>query len=79
MFCEYLAADAERIRRAAYSAMRLLISHGLKCNLLWIEEKKEGAVKTDIESILSGLDQLTISEEIENVRNDRRSKRKYSS
>lgn len=79
VFCEYLACDTDRIRRAAFSALRLLVTHGLKVSFFREsgagQEKASG--KLDIESIMN-LDAMTICEEVENIRNDRRSKKKLS-
>ena len=75
VFCEYLACDTDRIRRAAFSALRLLITHGLK--IAFFKESVQEKGKLDIESIMN-LDAMTISEEVENIRNDRRSKKKLT-
>lgn len=72
VFCEYLGAQAERVQRAAASAMRIIISNGLTTGLFQLKNPVKAA--DDITEILS-LDALTISEEVDNIRNDRRSKK----
>ena len=54
--------------------MRLIITYGLKPALFVSDEPQP---KNDITSILN-LDVLTISQEVDNIRNDRRSKKQYS-
>ena len=66
VICEYLLCEAPRIRSAAFAAIRLIISYGLKPSML-LEEK-------DDLSLILNFDALTISAEVENIRNDRRSK-----
>lgn len=72
VFCEYLISETERIRRAAYSAIRLIVSYGLKTSL-FDKEKKEPCI-TDI----LNLDALTISEEVKNIRTEKLSTHKFS-
>ena len=66
VFCEYLAGDNSRLQRAAFSAMRLILSHGLKPWLL----KDLGGTKKKKDDMLELLkfDALTLSEEVKNVR-----------
>lgn len=75
MICEYLTCEANRIRSAAFTALRLIVNYGIKPQFL-----VDSIVKNDndITSILN-FDALTISEEVVNIRNDRRSKKKLSS
>jgi hypothetical protein len=74
VFSEYLVSQTDRVQRAAASAIRIIIQNGISHELFEKSKKKED----DIAAILS-LDALTISEEVENMRNDRRSKnRQYS-
>jgi hypothetical protein len=70
VICEYLTCETSRIKSAAFAAIRLIISYGLKPSLL-VEEAKD---PNDITSILN-FDALTISEEVANIRSDRRSKK----
>ena len=72
VFCEYLCAQTERVQRAAASAIRIIIQNGLTSAHFVTDSKKD-----DITAILS-LDAMTISEEVENIRNDRRSKQKFT-
>jgi hypothetical protein len=71
VLCEYLTSETTRIRSAAFAAIRLIITYGLKPQFLQTQSKD------DITSILN-FDALTISEEVDNIRNDRRSKKKLS-
>ena len=73
VFCEYLVAQTERVQKAASAAMRIIISNGLNQNLFQYTNNDNNN-KTDITEILS-LDALTISEEVGNIRNDRRSRK----
>jgi hypothetical protein len=75
VFCEYLCSQTERVQRAAAQAIRIIFSNGISPSLFQIKESKKS--EDDITAILS-LDALTISEEVENIRNDRRSKKKFS-
>lgn len=72
VFCEYLCAQTERVQRAAASAIRIIIQNGLSQSHFTAAENKD-----DITAILS-LDAMTISAEVENIRNDRRSKQKFT-
>ena len=75
VFCEYLCSQTERVQRAAAQAIRIIFSNGISPSLFQIKESNKS--EDDITAILS-LDALTISEEVENIRNDRRSKKKFS-
>ncbi len=54
--------------------MKLLITYGLNPGLLRFNDSTDSS---DITAILS-LDALTISQEVENIRNDRRLKKQYT-
>ena len=75
MFSEYLVAQTDRVRKAAGIAIRFIISKGLSTQLFDFHE--ESKAQSDLQAILS-LDALTISEEVDNIRNDRLSKKKMS-
>ena len=65
VFAEYLVADSERVKNAGFSAMRLILSHGLKPR--FFQENKN---KSESEKMLELLnfDALTLSEEVEKTR-----------
>ena len=66
VFCEYLAGDNSRLQRAAFSAMRLIMSHGLKP---WLMKDLGGAKKGKDDMLeLLKFDALSLSEEVKNVR-----------
>ena len=66
MFCEYLAGDNRRLQSAAFSAIRLIMTHGLKP---WLFKDLSGSKqpKDDMLELLK-FDSLTLSEEVKNVR-----------
>ena len=66
MFCEYLAGDNRRLQSAAFSAIRLIMTHGLKP---WLFRDLSGSKqpKDDMLELLK-FDSLTLSEEVKNVR-----------
>ena len=67
VFCEYLAGSNARIQRAAFSAMRLILMHGLKP---WLFKAVSAKTKKQDDDVLELLkfDALTLSEEVKNVR-----------
>jgi len=73
VFCEYLCAQTERVQRAASSAIRIIFSNALTPQLFTLKDNQSD----DITAILK-FDALTISEEVDNSRNDRRSRQKFS-
>lgn len=66
VLCEYLLSDQDRIKQAAFSAIRLLISYGLNQSYFDKQESKKSSI-TDI----LNLDMMTITEEVKNIRNER--------
>lgn len=74
VFCEFLVAETERVQNAALTAMKLIITHGLSQNLFRLNDSVQSS---DITAILS-LDALTISQEVDNIRNDRRTRKQYA-
>lgn len=72
VLCEYLANENERIRRAAFSAIRLIIEHGLHKKFFAVAVIKENAkakTKRD-ENILELLkfSELSLNEEVKSIR-----------
>lgn len=71
VFCEYLVASSERVKRAGFSAMRLILAHGLKPRFFVIKGNgAPGQGKSETEKILDLLkfDALTLSEEVQSTR-----------
>lgn len=66
VFCEYLVADSDRVKNAGFSAMRLILSHGLKPRFFQQKPSK----KTESEKMLELLnfDALSLSAEVEKTR-----------
>ena len=67
VFSEYLSASSMRVKNAGFSAMRLIISHGLKPRFFVV---KEAQVKSETDKMLEILnfDALTLSEEVHKTR-----------
>ena len=76
VFGEYLVAQTERVQRAAASALRIVIQNALTPALF---QEAKNDLKDDINNAILSLDSLTISEEVENMRSDRRSKNRQFS
>lgn len=67
VFCEYLVASSERVKRAGFSAIRLILSHGLKPRLFVVKgnsQSQGGKSETDKMLELLKFDALTLSEEV---------------
>ena len=67
VLCEFLLIENQRICMAAFSAMRLILSHGLK-PALFIQSGDAKKSKTDEIMELLNFDALTLSEEVKNMR-----------
>ena len=77
VLCEYLIASSERVKFAGFSAMRLIITHGLKPRFFVSQAAKGtssrpgvGAAKSETDKMLELLkfDALSLSEEVESTR-----------
>ena len=62
VFCEYLVADSERVKNAGFSAMRMILSHGLKPR--FFTQSKQGKGETEKILELLNFDALSLSEEV---------------
>ena len=72
VFCEYLVAGSDRVKFAAFTAMRLIISHGLKPRFFNIQNPQ---IKTQSDKMveLLNFDALTLSEEVQKTRSGKTS------
>ena len=72
VLCEYLVNESERIRRAAFSAIRLIIEHGLHSKFFTVTVINENAkTKTKREQNILELlkfSELTLNEEVKSMR-----------
>ena len=68
VFCEYLDASSERVKCAGFSAIRLILSHGLKPRFFVIKGEKAAATETDKILELLKFDALSLSAEVESTR-----------
>lgn len=68
VFCEYLVASSERVKCAGFSAIRLMLSHGLKPRFFIV--KGDSGKSTETEKMLDLLkfDALSLTAEVENTR-----------
>ena len=71
VFSEYLLATSERVRSAGFSAMRLILSHGLQPRFFKIQQHPAAQTKSTNEQMMLDLlkfDSLSLTEEVESTR-----------
>ena len=70
VFCEYLVSGNPRVKNAAFTAMRLIISHGLKPRFFHVEKPSHAKTQSEKMVELLNFDALTLSEEVQKTRSN---------